>query len=248
MNPSGNLWEIFSSIQGEGLFIGHRQIFVRFSGCNLRCQYCDTPQSREARSTCRVQNHPHQEEYQTIPNPLSVGETISHIESLDPSLHHSVSFTGGEPLLQVEFLRELADRLHQQEINIYLETNGTLPNQLRDCVDVIDMIAMDWKCPSYTNQRDVSEEHIRFLQAGAGKQLFVKLVVSRDTPLREIEHASQSILNENAEIPLIIQPVSQIDGVKPPAWQRLLEFHMAAQTYLPDVRVIPQMHKVMKWP
>ncbi|MBI2447469.1 MAG: 7-carboxy-7-deazaguanine synthase QueE, partial [Candidatus Omnitrophica bacterium] len=38
--------EIFSSIQGEGLYLGKRQIFVRFYGCNMRCAYCDTMPSR----------------------------------------------------------------------------------------------------------------------------------------------------------------------------------------------------------
>ncbi|MDF1532664.1 MAG: 7-carboxy-7-deazaguanine synthase QueE, partial [ANME-2 cluster archaeon] len=41
------LGEIFNSIQGEGIFTGMRQVFVRFQGCPLHCDYCDTPQSRK---------------------------------------------------------------------------------------------------------------------------------------------------------------------------------------------------------
>ena len=49
MNKQKNqsyLSEVFSSIQGEGLYVGDRHLFVRFAGCNLNCQYCDTPDSR----------------------------------------------------------------------------------------------------------------------------------------------------------------------------------------------------------
>ncbi|MDX9694125.1 MAG: 7-carboxy-7-deazaguanine synthase QueE, partial [Methanothermobacter sp.] len=44
------IMEVFSSIQGEGLLVGCRQIFIRFAGCNLNCKYCDTPESRNPQS------------------------------------------------------------------------------------------------------------------------------------------------------------------------------------------------------
>jgi len=89
--------EIFSSIQGEGLYAGEKQLFVRFCGCNLRCDFCDTDFSREGARE------------------FSVAELKREILSLEPQ---TVSLTGGEPLLCVSFLNELLplDR------KIYLET------------------------------------------------------------------------------------------------------------------------------
>ncbi|MBN1405468.1 MAG: 7-carboxy-7-deazaguanine synthase QueE, partial [Candidatus Omnitrophica bacterium] len=47
MNNTANVLEIFSSIQGEGIYVGERQIFIRFAGCNLNCVYCDTKNNKK---------------------------------------------------------------------------------------------------------------------------------------------------------------------------------------------------------
>ncbi len=78
--------EIFESIQGEGKYLGANQIFVRFSNCNLNCKFCDT-QFFEGR------------EY-------DVQTLIKELLSYDLSKVHSISFTGGEPLMFVDFLNE----------------------------------------------------------------------------------------------------------------------------------------------
>ena len=59
--PAIRLVEVFSSIQGEGMLVGHRQVFVRTYGCNLRCTYCDSPETlKESGSppVCRVEETP----------------------------------------------------------------------------------------------------------------------------------------------------------------------------------------------
>ena len=80
--------EIFSSIQGEGVFLGAKQIFVRFEKCNLNCVFCD--ESRDLGV-----------------NEYSPLELLKEVRALDASdgPHHSVSFTGGEPLLYWDFLK-----------------------------------------------------------------------------------------------------------------------------------------------
>ncbi|MDE5658069.1 MAG: 7-carboxy-7-deazaguanine synthase QueE, partial [Muribaculaceae bacterium] len=93
--------EIFYSLQGEGHWTGTPAVFIRFSGCNLHCDFCDT------------EHNSGQE--------LSVDEIISEASKY-PTLH--IIFTGGEPTLQLT--RSLVDRLHQLGKYLHIETNGTL--------------------------------------------------------------------------------------------------------------------------
>ena len=245
MSSTGYVREIFSSIQGEGLLVGRRQIFVRFSGCNLRCAYCDTPESQGRGGYCQVQEDPNHFSFRLVENPLSAEETATHIDSLNVSLHHSVSLTGGEPLTQQTFLSEIAGYLKKKGVRIFLETNGTLPDFLRTSLDVVDMIGMDWKLPCATGERDYTHEHVRTLKMGEKKTLFVKLVVTDPVDVTEFERACVRISEVGSEIPLVIQPVTPLRAVKPPPPEAVLQLHLIAKQYLRDVRVLPQMHTFM---
>jgi 7-carboxy-7-deazaguanine synthase len=186
--------------------------------------------------------------FRTVANPLSVEDAVFHIESFNLSLHHSVSFTGGEPLLQVDYLRDAARQLRRKDIRLYLETNGTLPDQLRKCLDLIDIIAMDWKLPSSTGGVDLWQQHEAFVRVGRKRDLFIKVVVTEATPMEEFRAACHRISGVSSEIPVVIQPVTPIGTVKTPTRQRLLDFQGAAQAYLKDIYVLPQVHNLMKLP
>jgi hypothetical protein len=101
----GQLLEVFSSIQGEGLLIGCRQIFVRMALCNRTCRYCDTPFAPT--ESCRIEDAPGSGIFSDVANPVSL-EVLTAILAewveRGPGLHHSISLTGGEPLLQSEVL------------------------------------------------------------------------------------------------------------------------------------------------
>lgn len=245
MSCSGHLREIFSSIQGEGLLVGCRQIFVRFLGCNLRCSFCDTPESQQMKGECRVQETPDLFQFRTVENPLTVEDAVAFIRSLNLLDHHSVSMTGGEPLLQSDYFKELAARLKREGAAIYLETNGTLPDKLPDCLDLIDIIGMDWKLPSSTGERGCPREHVQFLKQGAEKDLFVKIVVTDATKPCELKEACARISEVRPGTPLIIQPVTEVERARPPSAEFLLQLHSVAQRHLRHVRVIPQMHRLM---
>ena len=104
-----NLIEIFSSIQGEGKYIGCRQIFIRMADCNLNCAYCDTNFKRG--DFCNVETSAGSMTFEQIKNPLDaaqVAEIIRRFNSQVPT--HSVSFTGGEPLLNWKFISEVAKK------------------------------------------------------------------------------------------------------------------------------------------
>jgi len=98
--------EIFRSIQGEGLLINTESVFVRASGCNLRCWYCDTPYAS----------------WQPEGDDLAVEEIVSEVEQLGAE---HVVLTGGEPMLFAELI-PLAAELRRLGHHITIETSGTL--------------------------------------------------------------------------------------------------------------------------
>ena len=93
--------EMFSSIQGEGKYVGCRQVFVRFAGCNLACRYCDTENAPAKHRVCQVETHAGSRAFREEKNPLSLAQAAEEINRLLREVpHQAVSFTGGEPLLQ----------------------------------------------------------------------------------------------------------------------------------------------------
>jgi organic radical activating enzyme len=233
--------EVFSSIQGEGKYVGYRQLFVRLAGCNLACDYCDTPGSREKTAAARIEKFAGSREFSAVDNPLQVAELSRLINDLLDSPHHSVSFTGGEPLLQAEALAEL---LPQVNGLIYLETNGVLPDKLAAVLDAIDIISMDIKLPSVTG-REYWREHREFLKLATSSGVFVKLVLTGQTTDAEFRQALAVVSDVDAGIPVVLQPVTPVANVGGIAPESVLRLQEMALNVLTDVRVIPQTHKFM---
>ena len=98
--------EIYASVQGEGFLTGTPSVFVRASGCNLRCGYCDTPYAS----------------WNPEGDDLSVDDICQQVSRLGT---HHVVLTGGEPMLFAELV-PLCDQLHQAGLHITIETAGTL--------------------------------------------------------------------------------------------------------------------------
>ena len=222
--------DIFSSIQGEGIFLGAKQIFVRFKACNLACSYCDEKERFVARQL----------------TPLELMSEIRFLE-LSQGPHHSVSLTGGEPLMCADFLKAFLKLLRKEKMKAYLETNGTLPGKLGEVIDLIDIIAMDIKLPSSTGQRAYWSESLAFLKIAAKKKVFVKAIVTAGTKTSDIKKAASLVSRVDRRIPFIIQPASPARyAVKTVGNKVLLKFLEAgSRTKLDNVRVIPQMHKVL---
>ncbi len=222
-----DIYEVFLSIQGEGPWLGRMQAFVRFCNCNLRCRFCDTKYSQTESKTCNLFS-------EKIENPVSVDRLISGLRG---KVFHSISLTGGEPLLSLDFIKEF---LSHKEWVVYLETNGTLPHLFSDIADSIDMVAMDIKLPSVTGEKPFWDEHRQFLKLCRNR--FVKIVVSEDIDRDELAYAGRLISDINPNIPLIIQP-ADINI----SFSLLLELQDIAMSHLSDVRIIPQVHKIMGW-
>ena len=248
MSESANVVEVFSSIQGEGAYVGYRQIFVRFFSCNLECAYCDTPRSLDEVRTCLVERTPGKGDFYNLPNPLDVktlNDIISSFETVS-GLNHSISLTGGEPLLQGKFLKKWLPQLGQ-DFKIYLETNGTLYSELKDIIDYVDIISMDIKLPSAALIEPEWDKHRNFLKIARQADLFVKIVLSAETLDGDFVRALDMLADIDANIPLILQPVTPYAGVQGKlSAKRLLNFHLMARRRLNDVRIIPQTHKMME--
>ncbi len=218
----GKISEIFDSIQGEGIYLGERQLFIRFYGCNLRCKYCDT----------------RQESYLEY----SPGELLDEIKLYEEKFH-SLSFTGGEPLVQVDFLKEVLAVTQSQHYKNYLETNGTLPGALAQVIDYVDIVAMDIKLPSSTGCGVYWDAHRAFLKIASLKEVFVKVVVCASTLEAEYLEALELVREISRQTVLVLQPNSE-DNILPQD-ERLLRFkELAAKEHI-AVCVIPQLHKIV---
>lgn len=242
-----SLVEVFSSIQGEGTLVGLRQVFIRFAGCNLACRYCDTPESDSAPPALRFEVTPGQGDFLYLDNPISPNQLLELINDYDLKIIHSLSLTGGEPLLHEDFLKDFIPLVKAQwPIKIYLETNGTLPAELTKIINLIDIIGMDIKLPGTSGGPPKWQEHLEFLTRAAVKEVFVKMVISSATTLEEFLKGVSIIKSVNPAIPLIIQPLTPKDSSdRAPDSLKVLEFQDKALRYLSDVRVIPQTHKLL---
>ncbi|MDA8213246.1 MAG: 7-carboxy-7-deazaguanine synthase QueE [Clostridia bacterium] len=241
--------EMMSSIQGEGLVVGERQVFIRLAGCNLRCAYCDTPGSFDYQEPCRVEVVPGRGEFDLYPNPVAVNTLVELVKTFRPQLHHSVSLTGGEPLLFTDFISELAPLLRELGLKIYLETNGTLPEALDRVGNLVDIISMDIKLPSTTGYFDKWNDHHRFLLTAEKFTVdkYVKIVVAQSSTPDELRQASQLVASVNPGIPVVLQPVTppRDKSIHPPGAEQLLGFHQLCREFLQQVRVLPQTHKML---
>jgi 7-carboxy-7-deazaguanine synthase len=240
------LVECFSSIQGEGVLVGLRQAFLRFSGCNLNCSFCDTPGMTETPKGCLLELTPGRRDFFTVPNPVGCDRVEALIESWTlgwPGIHHSISVTGGEPLLHGVHLLDWLPRLRRL-LPIHLETNGTLPEALAPLLPHLDYIGMDIKLPSSSGCPGLWEEHQSFLELAAGKGVYVKVVIDKSTEDWEIERSCQMVADVDPAIPLILQPMTLPDGTIDIPPLRMLEFQELTGS-LKEVRVIPQTHKFM---
>jgi len=244
--PGGNVDEVFSSIQGEGLHVGRQQIFVRFRGCNLACRYCDTPAAQASAGDCSVETAPGQPP-RAEPNPIPPQRLAQIIADVDRCAgpHHSISLTGGEPLLQTPFLLHALPLIRQAGLPIYLETNGTLPDELDRLIDLVDIVAMDIKVPSATGQPARLDANRRFLAVAVRKDTFVKIVFTERMTDAELGEICSAIQSAQRPVSVVLQPVTPRDGVVAPSAAMILEIHRQFAARLPDVRVIPQIHPLL---
>lgn len=247
--PQAWLTEIFCSIQGEGPLVGTRQVFVRFAGCHRRCRFCDTPAAalRHPRMFSVEKTSGRDGVERNPVTDVRLGELLETFRR-NKAPPHSISFTGGEPLLQAEFLSAALPQLRRAGWRTHLETAGDRPGEFRQVLPWIDFVAMDIKLPSVTGQAGRWAAHREFLKlaAGSGAQTFVKMVVSRATAEGELRRATRLVTDVAARTLVVLQSVTPCRGVAAPTSAQLLAWQeRMLASGLCDVRVIPQCHVLL---
>lgn len=228
------------------MLAGRRQIFVRLAGCNLDCVYCDTNFSKS--DICRIESKPGSGQFIDYPQPLSLNtltDVIADWQSQLPGAHHSISFTGGEPLLNADSLSKWFPVI-QKMLPIHLETNGTMNIALMRVIESVDFISMDMKLPSTSGcTEQLWDLHRHFLVEACNSDVSVKIVVGDSTEDAEVNKVCEIIASVDRATPLFLQPLTLPDGRIGVLPARILRFQELASFRLPDVSVIPQMHKIL---
>ncbi len=225
----GFVKELFTSIQGEGIKVGQRQTFIRFFGCNLSCNYCDTPDTQKSEGCFVYQN-------KTFKNPIGVDFLVDKITE------DVVAITGGEPLMQVDFLLELCIEINKIHKKIYLDTNATLPNELKRVINYVSTVSLDFKIPTAAGSSQLWHLHEECLRIAVRKEVFVKIIIGKNILPQEIDKTCDIIERVNSHIPLVIQPIFGEDI------SNILDIQEKALSRLKDVRIIPQIHKYLLLP
>jgi 7-carboxy-7-deazaguanine synthase len=197
-----NLANIDVDVLRHGLYLGERDVCVRFAVSNTETPYKDTPMTGT--------------EY-------GLDEVLLQLKDLTKKKPQMICFTGGEPLLQIDFYRELLDQL---PLPLSLETNGTLPEPLKDVAPFASRIELQLL-------PDFVKEFTESLIVVKDSNLSIRFIATKDSAPQEIENYAKIIASVK-NCPLIIEPIF---GVK-----NYLSLQAMALRHLTDVRVIPRMH------
>lgn len=239
------LAEVFSSYQGEGPFVGVRQVFIRFRGCPLTCRYCDTAEARGVVGPGRIETVPGSGQWTLVDSPVGVSRLREIVAPLWASApHHSISFTGGEPLLQAAFIREFLQHWGPARPPTYLDTACLWPSEMQTLAPHIDWVAADLKLPSTLQQPVDYADFTACWQAITGQRL-VKIVLMADCPEAELTAACQQLAAIDPQAEVVLQPVSPTrQGVVAPSVAQLFRLAEVAAAVFPRLRMIPQCHRM----
>ena len=233
------LFEIFTSVEGEGILYGTKTLFVRLAGCPFSCFYCDTKESLPSDSGT---------EY-------SIEDANCLIDSSLKNQTYKVNFTGGDPLIQHEAVALLAKHIQDKKIPTYLESSCFDVDRFDHVLPFIDIVKIEFK----TKDSDfVDAKHYKKLIGHTMKCLqssvkskkitYIKVVVSSKTQPNEFAMLVEEIFNVISKDDIdgfIIQPTY---GISEPSLELLLELYDLVYPHYIDVKVVPQLHKFIGAP
>lgn len=258
------LFEVFASIQGEGKYVGEPQSFVRLRGCPLRCRWCDTPNSWTLSERDRARIAPHGASVRREDAWATPFQVACWIAEVEPGAPRTVSVTGGEPLVWPEFVGALKAMLGSRRL--HLETAGAHPRALATVVDRCDHVSLDLKLdadldppveleprssaydPAPRTRAEWAAARQACLALVAGRDACGKVVVSGGRAPADFAHLFDEVAEHAPLLPVYLQPVTALNGVRAPSVDELEQVVEAARDRDLDVRVVPQVHRFLALP
>ena len=217
-----NISEIFYSIQGEGKLVGTPSIFIRTSGCNLRCVWCDTPYTS----------------WEPEKNLMSVEHILEEVQRYSDC--DAVVLTGGEPMLQN--IEELVHALKEEGLHVTIETNGTIYRELP-----VDLISLSPKLSNSTPHGKWQREHdarrvninvlAEYIRSGIDYQL--KFVVDKKSDIAEIQQLLADLKREVSVTPanVVLMPQGKTKEEIQSKYEMLVELCLKN-----NFRLSPRLH------
>lgn len=228
------LYEIFTSIEGEGILYGTKTLFVRLSGCPFKCFYCDTKGALPTNSG---------KEY-------SISEAKKIINKNLQQNTYKVNFTGGDPLAQSREVAELAKFVKEKKIPTYLESSCYDSSRFAQVIPYIDLLKIEFKTPEsgFVDTKHYSkllENELECLDLArkSGKTTYIKIIINSKTqlePFKKLLKRIFDIISKSELAGFIIQPSY---GISEPSLEQLFSFYDEVHAYYDEVRIIPQLHK-----
>ena len=222
--------ELFGpTIQGEGMVIGKKTLFIRTSGCDYRCAWCDSSFTWDGTGK---------------PTMMTPEQIITQIDALNQNRARHVTLSGGNPAIH-KGLGEVVDRLHASGYDVAIETQGTIWN---DWLTKVDEITISPKPPSSTMTTDF-QQLASFIERLPKERTTLKVVVFDEKDFQFAEKVHQTF----PTLDFYIQPgnddLQETDERKMThhlieSYERLIERAMAS-TILKDVRILPQLHALV---
>lgn len=233
------LFEIFTSVEGEGIFYGTKTLFIRLAGCPFSCFYCDTKDAIPINSG----------------KLYSVSEVCRLIDKNLQKNTYKVNFTGGDPLLQHEAVAELAKYVKSRQIPTYLESSCFDSKRFQFVLPHIDYLKIEFKTEDSelveaTAYPRIIQNALTCLKSAINshKRTYIKIVVSSKTNKTKFSNLIKTIFTTIKKDDIegfILQPTY---GISEPTLDDLMKLYDTVFPLYKEVRIIPQLHKFINAP